>query len=126
MKIVGIVAATAALTLTACAANEAVAMDLGNGLSVGGEVETSYTTSDTDNWGLDFTPEVGFEVDAFAFTAETTFDMLELNNEAIDRFTGVDFEATYGISNNLEAFGEISTDNDWEFGDLTVGTRLSF
>lgn len=120
MKIVGIVAAAMV------AATSASAMDLGNGLSVGGEVETSYTTSDTDNWGLDFTPEVGFEVDAFAFTAETTFDMLELNNEAIDRFTGVDFEATYGISNNLEAFGEISTDNDWEFGDLTVGTRLSF
>lgn len=118
--------ATAAIALTACVANEAAAMDLGNGLSIGGEVETSYTTSDTNNWGVDFTPEVGFEMSGFALSAETTFDVLELNNEAIDRFTGVDFEATYGISNNLEAFGEVSTDNDWEFGDVTVGTRLSF
>ena len=118
--------ATAAIALTACVANEAAAMDLGNGLSIGGEVETSYTTSDTNNWGLDFTPEVGFAMQGFALTAETTFDMLELNNAAIDRFTGVDFEATYGVTDNLEAFGEVSTDNDWEFGDVTVGTRLSF
>jgi len=120
MKIVGIVAAAMV------AATSATAMDLGNGLSLGGEVETSYTTSDTDNWGLDFTPEVGFATGGFALTAETTFDMLELNNEAIDRFTGVDFEATYEVNSNLEAFGEVSTDNDWEFGDVTVGTRLSF
>lgn len=120
MKFVGIVAAAMV------AATSATAMDLGNGLSLGGEVETTYTTSDTDNFGLDFTPKAGVEFQGLNLTAETTFDMLELNNEAIDRFTGVDFEATYEINSNLEAFGEVSTDNDWEFGDVTVGTRLNF
>lgn len=120
MKIVGII--TAALM----AATSANSMDLGNGLSIGGEVESTYTTSDTNNYGLDFTPKAGYEFQGLALSAETTFDVLEINNEAINRFTGVDFEATYSLSKNVQAFGEVSTDNDWEFGDVTVGTRLSF
>ena len=119
MKFVGIVAAAMV------AATSATAMDLGNGLSLGGEVETSYTTGVGD-YNILFTPEAGFTAGDFAFTVETEIDMLELNNDAVDNFQGLDLEATYSINSHLEAFGEVSTDKDIKFGDVTVGTRLSF
>ena len=119
--------AASAIALTACVANEAAAFDLGNGLSIGGEVETSWTpAADTNAYGLDFTPEAAITFQGLKLSAETTFDMLELNNDAVDTFTGFDFEATYGVTDNLTAFGEVSTDADNEFGDITIGTRLSF
>ena len=119
MKFVGIFAAAMV------AATSATAMDLGNGLSLGGEFETSYTTGVGD-YNMLFTPEAGFEAMGFALTVETEIDMLELNNDAVDNFQGLDFEATYGVNDYLEAFGEVSTDKDLEFGDVTVGTRLNF
>lgn len=119
--------AASAIALTACVANEAEAMDLGNGLSIGGEVETSWTpAADTNAYGLDFTPEAAIVFQGLKLSADTTIDMLELNNDAVDTFTGFDFEATYSVSDNLTAFGEVSTDADNEFGDITIGTRLSF
>ena len=121
MKFVGIIAAAMV------AATSATAMDLGNGLSIGGEVETSWTpAADTDAFGLEFTPEAAITIDGLKLSAETTFDMLELNNDAVDTFTGLDFEATYSVTGNLTAFGEVSTDADMEFGDITVGTRFAF
>jgi len=119
--------AASAIALTACVANEAEAMDLGNGLSIGGEVETSWTpAADTNAYGLDFTPKAAIEFQGLKLSADTTIDMLELNNDAVDTFTGFDFEATYSVSDNLTAFGEVSTDADNTFGDITIGTRLSF
>ena len=121
MKFVGIIAAAMV------AATSANAFDLGNGLSIGGEVETSWTpAADTNAYGLDFTPEASFTFQGLKLSADTTIDMLELNNDAVDTFTGFDFEATYSVSDNLTAFGEVSTDADNAFGDITIGTRLSF
>ena len=121
MKFVGIVAAAMV------AATSASAFDLGNGLSIGGEVETSWTPqADTDAFGLEFTPEAAITFQGLTLSADTTIDMLELNNDAVETFTGLDFEATYSVTGNLTAFGEVSADADMEFGDITIGTRLNF
>ena len=107
------------------AASAASAFELGNGLSVGGEVEQSYDFG-TEDFSLLFTPEVDFAYAGLALNVSTEFDVLELNNAAVDNFHGLDFEATYGVNDYITAFGEISTDKDFEFGDLVVGTRLNF
>ena len=41
-------------------------------------------------------------------------------------FVGVEIEATYGLSNNLELYGEVSADNDLEYEDLKMGVRFQF
>ena len=113
--------ATAATLLVA---TQASAVDLGNGLTVGGEVDMNYTTG-TELWALEATPEVGLGVMGADFTVGSTFDLMNLNGD--DTFKGLDFEAKYAIgSTGLTAYGEISTDADFEFGDLKVGTSFAF
>jgi len=121
MKFAGFIAAAAAFTF----ATSANAFELGNGLSVGGEVEQSYDFG-TEDFAILFTPEVDFAYAGLALNVSTEFDVLELNNDAVDNFQGLDFEATYGVNDYITAFGEISTNKDFEFGDLVVGTRLNF
>ena len=121
MKFVGIVAAAAALTF----ATSANAFELGNGLSVGGEVESSYNFG-TEDFGLLFTPEASFNMDGLALGVSTEFDLANLEDEVADNFKGLDFEATYTVNDWVSAYGEISTDKDFEFGDLVVGTRFNF
>ena len=103
------------------------AFELGGGLAAGGEVESSYNFG-TEDFSVLFTPEVSFATSGLFVGASLEIDMLDLENYD---FTGVDFEATYTIDGvvpgfAVEAFGEISTDADFEFGDLVVGTRLNF
>lgn len=98
------------------------AFELGGGLALGGEVESSYNFG-TENFGVLFTPAASFTYEGFSLTVDTEFDMLNLNADA---FTGLDFEAIYTINRNISAYGEISTNADFTFGDLVVGTRLSF
>jgi hypothetical protein len=105
------------------AASAASAFELGNtGLSVGGEVDLNYTTG-VETYAMDLTSGVSFSNWGVTFNAETTWDLLDLNDG--DLFTGVDFDAAYQYG-AVELYGEVSTDADFEFGDVTVGTRLSF
>jgi len=39
---------------------------------------------------------------------------------------GVEVEATYGLSDNLELFGEVSADKDLDYQDLKMGVRFQF
>jgi len=39
---------------------------------------------------------------------------------------GVEVEATYGLSGNLELFGEVSADKDLDYQDLKMGVRFQF
>tara|TARA_B110000977_G_scaffold5760_1_gene8108 strand:+ start:227 stop:583 length:357 start_codon:yes stop_codon:yes gene_type:complete len=39
---------------------------------------------------------------------------------------GVEVEATYGLSNNLQLFGEVSADKDFDYQDLKMGVRFQF
>jgi hypothetical protein len=50
---------------------------------------------------------------------------MELDQDQI--FNGVDLKAEYSISNmGITAYGKVSSDADFEFGDVTVGAKLSF
>ena len=98
------------------------AMDLGYGLSVGAETELTYTTG-KETWTLDVTPSVGLGAYGVSFSAETTIDVLDLNNG--DIFTGVDWEAEY-VWKGITTYTKVSSDADFEFGDITMGAKLSF
>jgi hypothetical protein len=108
------------------AAGAASAFELGNtGISLGGEVESSYNFG-TENFGLLFTPEVAVNYSGLALAVTTEFDLLNLNRNLAGNFHGLDFEAIYGLNEFIQVYGEISTDKDFKFGDLVVGTRLTF
>jgi hypothetical protein len=50
---------------------------------------------------------------------------MKLNDN--DVFKGVDFEAKYPIgTTGLTAYGEVSTDSDFEFGDVKIGASFKF
>jgi hypothetical protein len=111
-------------TAAVLAASSASAFELGaTGVSVGGEFDGHYTTG-VDTFGLDFTPRAQFSNWGVTFGVETTVDVLEINNG--DIFTGLDLDASYQLTPALEAYGEIGTDADLEFGDLTMGVRFGF
>ena len=98
------------------------AMDLGYGLSLSAETDMSYTTG-TETWELDFTPSMGLSMYGASLSAETTIDVLDINNG--DIFTGVDWKAEY-VWNGMTAYTDVSSDADFEFGDITVGAKIKF
>ena len=98
------------------------AMDLGYGLSVGAATELTYTTG-TEVWTMDVTPSMGLGAYGASFTAETTIDVLDLNNG--DIFTGIDWKAEY-VWKGMTTYTKVSSDADFEFGDITMGAKISF
>ena len=117
LLIAGALAAT--LTGTTVAAAEIGA----TGISIGGKLDGNYVTG-VDTYSIDFIPSAGFEKWGIAFKGETTIDVIELNNG--DVFQGIDFDASYNITSGLKAYGEISADQDLEFGDAKVGVSFAF
>ena len=103
-------------------ATSATAMDIGYGLSIGADTELTYTTG-TELWTLDVTPSMGLGAYGASFTAETTIDVLDLNNGNI--FNGVDWKAEY-VWKGITTYTKVSSDEDFNFGDITVGAKLSF
>ncbi|MEN8697595.1 MAG: hypothetical protein ABF317_09880 [Bacteroidia bacterium] len=115
------VIATAATLLVA---TQASAVDLGNGLTAGGEVDMNYTTG-TELWALEATPEVGMDLMGAQVTVGSTFDLMNLNGD--DVFKGLDFSAEYAVgTTGLTAYGEVATDSDFEFGDFRLGAKFAF
>ena len=106
----------------AVAATSVSAIDLGYGLSVGAETDMSYTTG-TETWELDVTPKLSMGAYGVSFSAETTVDVLDINNG--DIFTGVDWKAEYAWK-GLTTYTEVSSDADFEFGDITMGAKFKF
>lgn len=111
------------------ATSPALSAELGNtGITVGGEFDAHVTPEANNNeFGLDFTPELGYSFNGLNLSVDTTIDMMELNNAGLNNgFPGLDFEADYDFTDNLDVYGKVSTDSDIEFGDVTVGTRFTF
>ena len=106
----------------AAMATSVSAMDLGYGLSVGAETELTYTTG-TEVWTMDVTPSMGLGAYGASFTAETTIDVLDLNNG--DIFTGVDWKAEY-VWKGMTKYTKVSSDADFELGDITMGAKISW
>ena len=107
-----------AVLLTATAASAA---DLGWGFTGGADVDANYTTG-VNAFALDLTPNVGYSAWGADFQVSTTLDLSDINS--ID-FTGLDYSVEYPVG-ALTAYGEISSDADFDFGDATVGMRFSF
>ena len=50
-----------------------------------------------------------------------------MNLNGDDVFKGLDFSAEYAVgTTGLTAYGEVSTDSDFEFGDVKVGAKFAF
>ncbi len=116
---------TAALVL---AASTASAGDLnigGQTISAGGEFDMNYTTG-TELWALDFTPKAGLNAFGVDFSVDTTFDVLSLNDTQKDAFKGLDFVAGYTLGGGLRTYTEVSTNKDFDFGDVTMGATFNF
>ena len=71
------------------------------------------------------TLSVGVTALGIGLSVATDIDMLELDEG--DIFQGLDFTADYTVpSTNINLYTEVSTDADLEFGDVTVGAKVSF
>ena len=106
----------------AVAATSVSAIDLGNGLSMGAEVDANYVTG-VDTWALEATPYAAISQYGVTLKAETTVDVLKINED--DVFKGVDLTAEY-VWNSITTYTEISSDADFEFGDVTIGAKIKF
>ena len=106
----------------AVAGTSVSAMALGYGLSVGATTDMSYTTG-TETWELDVTPKLSMGAYGATLSAETTVDILDINNG--DIFTGLDWKAEYAWK-SITTYTEVSSDADFEFGNITMGAKFSF
>jgi opacity protein-like surface antigen len=117
--------AAAMLTFAAGAASAADLNVAGQTLTIGGEVDANYTTG-TEVYAMDFTQTVGVKAWGTDFSVEHELDMLKLNDVGYNLFQGLDLEAGYSLTSSLRAYGKVSTDEDFNFGDVTVGTSFKF
>ena len=106
----------------ATVATSVSAIDLGNGLSMGAEIDTSYVTG-VDTWALEATPYAAISQYGITLKAETTVDVLKINEDNV--FKGVDLSAEYAW-NGFTTYTEVSSDKDFEFGDITIGAKIKF
>jgi opacity protein-like surface antigen len=109
-----------ATTILAMTAVSAMAADLGNGFSLGADINAEYNVTAGGDVALTGTPMLGYTTGAFEFTVGTDIDLADIE------FVGLDFEATYDVNENFELYAETSTDSNLKFGDLVVGGTLSF
>ena len=96
----------------------------GQTLSIGAETDLNYTTG-VEDWVWELTPSAGITALGIGLSVATDIDMLTLDEG--DIFQGLDFTADYTVpSTNISLYTEVSTDSDLEFGDVTVGAKVSF
>ena len=117
--------AAAMLTL---AAGTVSAKDInvgGQTLTIGGDVDANYNTG-TEMFAMDLTKKVGVNAFGMDISAEHSLDLMKLNNTGYNLFQGLDLEAGYSMTPSLRTYGKVSTDSDFEFGDVTVGASFSF
>lgn len=118
-------ATAAALVMAASVAQAADFQVAGQTLSLGTEFDMNYTTG-VDAWALDTTPSVGATVWGLDFELATTFDMLDIDDGMDDLFQGVDLSVGYDLTSQLGVYGEVSSDDNWNFGDVKMGVTFAF
>jgi hypothetical protein len=112
-----------AITLATTTAYAADLELLGQTISVGAESDINYTTG-VEEWEWTATPYAAFTTSlGVVLTAETEFDILGLDEDKI--FNGMDYTAEYGV-NGVTIYTEVSSDRDWDFGNVTVGMKALF
>jgi opacity protein-like surface antigen len=112
------------LALTATTATAADFPLLGQTVSIGAESDTNYTTG-VEDWEWELTPYAGVNLMGVGLTLETDIDMLKLDEDGV--FTGVDVELNYSVPHtNVNLYTEVSSDKDFDFGDVTIGATVKF
>ena len=116
----------AAIAMAATTAN-AAEFNAGGGftLMAGGEIDMHYTTG-VDAWAMEFTPHVGTEFMGVGLSVETTVDLMDLDTDGSDAFTGLTFGSSYVVMDKMSVYGEVDTNKDLEFGDVKMGVLLNF
>ena len=86
------------------------------------DAEGNYVTG-VEEWDWTATPYAAFTTSAgIGLSVETEINMRELDE---DIFQGIDWTAEYAVS-GVTIYTEVSSDSDWEFGDITVGAKVKF
>jgi len=115
----------AAMGFLAIAATKAASKDFtvaGQTISAGAESDINYITG-VEEWDWTTTPYAAFTTSVgIGLSVETEIDMRELDE---DIFKGLDWAAEYAVS-GVTVYTEISSDRDWDFGDITVGAKVKF
>ena len=110
---------------TLMAASASYAKDFtiaGQTISAGAESDINYITG-VEEWEWTATPYAAFTTSVgVGLSVETEIDMRELDEEI---FQGLDWAAEYAVS-GVTLYTEVSSDRDWEFGDITVGAKVKF
>tara|TARA_R110000737_G_scaffold78339_2_gene109728 strand:+ start:33729 stop:34097 length:369 start_codon:yes stop_codon:yes gene_type:complete len=117
--------AAVALTLVAGTASAADFTVAGQTLTVGGDLDANYTTG-VEAFAIDLTNSVGFNAWGVDFSAEHSLDVLRINEAGYDLFQGLALESGYTIAPGVRTYGKVAMDNDFDFGDVTVGASFSF
>ena len=116
-------AAVAATFLTTAA----YAVDLGNGLTVGGELDAHWAV-DAEAFTMTLTPEMGYNAWGNDFTVSTDLDVYKNEDVVIgDAFDSlvVDFKVTRPWMSNIKLYGETSWDFDAEErGEISIGATF--
>jgi len=115
----------AAMGFLMIAATKASSKDFtiaGQTISAGAESDINYVTG-VEEWEWTATPYAAFTTSVgVGLSVETEIDMRELDEEI---FQGLDWAAEYAVS-GVTLYTEVSSDRDWEFGDITVGAKVKF
>ena len=123
MKVITTAAAAVLLTTAVNAA------DLGNGLSVGAELDTNWKY-DAEALTMTLTPEVEYTRWGMGFELSTDLDVYKNEDVVIgDAFDALvlDFEVTRDVMSNVELYGKTSWDLDAaERGEISIGATFSF
>lgn len=113
------------LTLAAGTVSAKDIVIAGQTLTIGGDVDANYTTG-VDAFAVDLTNTVGFDAWGLDFSAEHTLDVLRINEAGYDLFQGLALETGYSLNDSIRTYGKVGMDNDFEFGDVTVGASFNF
>lgn len=103
-------------------ATSAQAIDLGTtGISLNTTLEAEYNITDEAE-EISLTPELHYSLFDIDLSIETELDLQAISDYEL----GLSWKATRDIGNNVELFGEMSTNDDWDRDDITVGVSFTF
>jgi len=107
-------------TAFALAATGALAEDKTSMFHIGAAGEVEYSV-ENESFAMEVGPTINMGNIGVAPKLLTSVDT------GMDfKMVGVEVEATYGLSDNLELFGEVSADKDLDYQDLKMGVRFQF
>ncbi len=109
-----------ATTVLAMTAISAMAFDLGYGFSAGADINAEYNLTAGGNIALTATPALYYSLASVDLTISTDINMTDVY------FVGLDLEASYDLNDSFDLYANVSTDENFNFGDLVIGATVSF